>query len=96
MRLAGHHLAAKLRDWSQAQIALYLQNNAEEFRRLCASPKDGVTLRVTMARVPGLAALNDISKGRISKDLSTGKWPEGSPVFQVVAKAGYALHRMGN
>jgi hypothetical protein len=96
MRLAGRQLAAKLRDWSTAQIAQYLQNHAEEFRKLCASPKDGVTLRVTMTRVPGLEALRAASRGKVTKDLAAGKWPAGTPEFQVVGRAGYAVNRMGN
>jgi hypothetical protein len=94
LRTAGHQLAGKIGEWAQTQIAQYLQNNSEEFRRLCASPKDGVTLRITMSRVPGMDALREISRGRIPKDFSAGQWPKGAPQFQLVARAGYLVNRL--
>jgi hypothetical protein len=94
LRHAAHRLGAKIREWAQVQLAQYLQNSAENFKRACASHHDGVTLRITMQRVPGLAALRLLSQGKISKELSGQKWPNGSPTFQVIARPGYSINRL--
>ncbi len=41
LRRAGHHFAAKIGEWTQAQLAQYLANHAEEIKRLCTSHHDG-------------------------------------------------------
>jgi hypothetical protein len=94
LRQAGHHLGAKISEWAQGQLAQYLRHNAEEFKRSCASPKDGVTLRITMTRVPGMDALRSLSQGKIPKEISQGRWPKGSPAFHVIARPGYSINRL--
>jgi hypothetical protein len=79
LRHASHQLGAKIGEWAQVQVAQYFRNSAEGFKRACTSHHDGVTLRITMTRVPGLDALRLLSLGKTSKDLSQREWPKGSP-----------------
>jgi hypothetical protein len=94
LRQAGHHFGAKIGGWAQAQIAQYFRNNAEEFKRTCASHHDGVTLRITMTRVPGMDVLRLMSEGKTPKEFSLAGWPKGSPAFHVIARAGYEINRL--
>jgi hypothetical protein len=94
LRSAGHRLAAKISEWTQTQLAQYLRNNVEEIKRLCSSRHDGVTLRFTMTRVPGLELLLRMSQGKPVPELSAGNWPKGTPTFQVNARAGFAINRL--
>jgi hypothetical protein len=94
LQRAGLRLGAKIDEWARLQVAQYLQNNVQEFKRECASHHDGVTLRITMTRVPGLDGLRLMSQGKQVKDLESGGWPAGSPAFQVVLRAGYHIHRL--
>ncbi len=94
LRYAGHHLTRKISEWTQVQLAQYLRNSAEEFKRICTSRQDGVTLRMTLTRIPGVEALRQLSKGRIPKEIAAMGWPKGSPAFQVVARPGYAINRL--
>jgi hypothetical protein len=94
LRHSGHHLGVKIREWLQVQLAQYLRNNAEEFKRSCASHSDGVTLRITMSRIPGIEHLRQMAHGKVPKELLHGKWPTGSPAFQVVQHSGYKIHKL--
>jgi hypothetical protein len=94
LRQAGHHLAVKISEWGQAQLAQYFRNSAEEFKRACASHHDGVTLRITMTRIPGMEILRALSQGKASKELSHTGWPKGVPAFQVIQHTGYRIHRL--
>jgi hypothetical protein len=94
LKHAGHHLGAKIGEWAQVQLAQYLRNSAEDFKRAGASHHDGVTLRITMTNVPGMDLLQQLSQGKAPKDLSLAEWPKGSPAFQVIARPGYAIHRL--
>lgn len=94
LRHAGHHLGVKIGEWAQVQLAQYLRNNAEEFKRACASHHDGVTLRITMTRIPGMEILRQLSQGKIPRELTQAGWPTGSPAFQVIARTGYAINRL--
>ena len=91
---AGRRLGMKVDEWAGMQVAQYLQNNAQEFKRECASRHDGVTLRIAMTRVPGLDMLRLASRGKHVKDLENGGWPAGTPAFHVALRAGYAIHRL--
>jgi len=75
-------------------LAQYLRNSAEEFKRACASRHDGVTLRITMTRIPGMEILRELSHGKIPKELSHGGWPKGVPAFQVTQRVGHAIKRL--
>ena len=96
LKHAGHHLGAKIGEWAKAQLAQYFQNNAEEFKRACASHHDGVTLRIAMTRVPGMEVLRQLSQGRIPPELSHGGWPKGSPAFHVTQHSGYTIKRLAD
>ena len=91
---AAHQLGTKLGEWAQAQLTQYVRNNAEEFKRVCSSHKDGVTLRITMTHVPGMDALRLLAQGKPVKEVMQPGWPAGSPVFQVLARPGYAINRL--
>jgi hypothetical protein len=91
LALIGTQLAAKVGGWASEQVAQYLRNNAERFRTLSASERDGVTLRITMTRVPGMDVLRQLEKGHRPPDLHGGAWLRGEPAFEVVAEAGYAI-----
>jgi hypothetical protein len=84
----GRQLGAKLTQWASEQVALYLSNKADEFRSLCASRHDGVTLRITMTRVPGMESLRLLAQGKPPPGLSGGDWLNGTPAFEIVAFAG--------
>jgi hypothetical protein len=87
----GAQLSGKVAEWASNQASQYLRNNAEQFRRLCASDQDGVTLRITMSRIPGIEVLRQIAKGQVPSSVQGGGWLRGEPAFEVVAVAGYAL-----
>jgi hypothetical protein len=91
LRQAGRHLGSKIGEWAQAQLLQYLQRNAEEFKQACASHHDGVTLVITMARVPGMEILRELSLGKIPREFSHGGWPKGSPAFHLTQHTGYAV-----
>ena len=91
---ASHHLGAKIAEWAQVQLAQYLRNSAADFKRACASHHDGVTLRITMTKVPGMDLLQQLSQGKNPKEFSLAGWPKGSPAFQLIARAGYNIHRL--
>ena len=90
----GHRLAAKIHEWAQAQLVQYLGNNIAELKRLCTSVHDGITLRFTMTRVPGMDLLLRLSQGKPAPELSSDAWPKGSPSFQVMARPGFVVHRL--
>jgi hypothetical protein len=94
LRGAGDHFASKIGEWAQAQLAQYLRNNLEELKKMCSSPHDGVTLRITMTRVPGMDLLLKMSQGKPAPELSGEGWPKGSPAFQVVARPGLSINRL--
>jgi hypothetical protein len=93
LRHVGHHLAAKIDEWTHIQLAQYFRNSAEEFKRACASQLDGVTLRITMTSIPGIDLLRLASQDKATKELLHA-WPKGSPAFQVTQRAGYKIHRL--
>jgi hypothetical protein len=93
LKQVGHRLGVKIDEWASVQVAQYLRNNAAEFKRLCGSTHDGVTLRVTMTRVPGFESLRHLAKGGHAPALGHTGWPSGSPAFQVVLHPGHAIHR---
>ena len=94
LRHAGHHLAAKIREWAEAHLAEYLQKNAEAFKQACASKHDGVTIRIAMTRVPGLDELYLLSQGKEPKGLTQAGWPKGSPAIHIVVRPGFAASRL--
>lgn len=96
LKEASQHLAAKVAEWGQMQLAQYVRSSGEEFKRVCASHHDGVTLRITMTRVPGMENLRQLAQGRGGKDLAQMSWPQGSPSFQVIQFPGYKIHRLRN
>ena len=88
---ASRPLAAKLAEWSSAHVAQYLRANAQEFRNACASHHDGVTLRITMSRVPGLESLRLAAQGRRPPIGAGTAWLKGQPNFAVLAIPGYGI-----
>jgi hypothetical protein len=87
----GARLAVKVEEWASLQIAQYVRNNAEAFRKAAASDRDGVTLRITMTRVPGMEVLRQVAKGQIPRGVQGDEWLRGEPAFEVVAAPGYAI-----
>ena len=73
------------------QVVQYLEHNAEEFRRISATRHDGLTLRITMSRVPGMEMLRLIAQGRLPKAVEGSGWLRGTPTFAVHALAGYVI-----
>ena len=53
-----------------------------------------MTLRFTMTRIPGMDLLVRLSQGKPVPELSTAGWPKGEPTFQVIARPGFAIHRL--
>jgi hypothetical protein len=93
LRHTGRHIGAKVGAWAQAHIAQYLTNNSEEFRRVCASHHDGVTLRITMSRIHGMDSLRLLSQGRLPLLHLHAAMLRGIPSFEVVLRPGFAIHR---
>jgi hypothetical protein len=91
LTLVGNQLAAKVAQWASQHVALYLRNNAEQFRRLGSSPRDGLTLCVTMSRVPGIDVLRQIERGQFPRAFAGGRWLHGEPTMAAVATPGYAI-----
>jgi hypothetical protein len=87
----GTQLAAKIDEWASHQVARYLANNAEEFRRVSGLQHDGVTLRITMTRVPGMATLRLLAQNKQPTGLDGTVWLKGTPEFAVVAHPGHAI-----
>jgi hypothetical protein len=87
----GRQLGAKITQWVSEQVALYLRNKADEFRSLCASRHDGVTLRITMTRVPGMESMRLLAQGKPPAGLSGGDWLNGTPAFEIVGFAGHVI-----
>jgi len=94
LKHAGHHLGAKIGEWAQVQVAQYFRNSASDFKRACESHKDGMTLRITMTRVPGMEELRLLSRGKAPKEFSLAGLFKGSPAFQVIARPGYTINRL--
>jgi hypothetical protein len=94
LRHAGSHFAAKIAEWAETHVAQYLRNNAEEFRRVSAAHHDGVTVRITMTKVPGMEILRELSRGKIPANVSPETWLKGAPAFHVSVRSGYLIHRM--
>jgi hypothetical protein len=93
LKHAGHHLGAKVGEWARRQLVQYFQHNADEFKRTSASVHDGVTLKITMTKVPGMELLRELSHGRIPKEFARGVWPKGTPAFHVTLHPGYAVRQ---
>src|SRR5579863_8361757 len=91
---ASHHLGAKISEWAQVQLAQYLRNKTADFKKACASHHDGVTLRITMTKIPGMDLLQQLSQGKPVKEFALAGWPKGTPAFQVIARTGYTIHRL--
>jgi hypothetical protein len=84
----GRQLAAKVEEWAANQVAQYLTNQSEEFRRVSSSHHDGVTLRMTMS-IPGIETLRLIAQGQRPPGLEGTAWLKGTPNFAVVALPGH-------
>lgn len=87
---AGTRLAAKIDEWATRQLIGYLGENAEEFRRLCADRKDGVTLRVTISRIPGIDTLRAAARGQ-SPGPQQGWSFSGMPAVVIHAQPGHVI-----
>jgi hypothetical protein len=94
LRDAGHLLGAKIGEWAQVQLAQYLRNNADEFKRVCASHHDGVTLQINMTRIPGIEELRLLSQRKNPAPAALDGWPKGTPAFHVIARPGFAMNRL--
>jgi hypothetical protein len=84
-------LAGKIDEWASHHVAKYLSNNVEEFRRISSTHRDGVTLRVTMTRIPGMAMLRLVAQHKQPTGTGGITWLKGTPDFAVVAHPGYAI-----
>ncbi|MDQ6674650.1 MAG: hypothetical protein M3069_28600 [Chloroflexota bacterium] len=91
LSMIGTQLSGKVSEWASQQVAQYLRKNAEQFRKLSASEQDGVTLRITMGRLPGIEVLRQMAKGQVPRAVQGTGWLRGEPSFEVVAVAGYAI-----
>jgi hypothetical protein len=92
LKLAGHALGLKVGEWLHVQLAQYLRNHTEEFRKACSSNADGVTLHVVMTNVPGMELLRQLAHGTLHHHLSAATWPKGSPAFHLSLHPGHKIH----
>lgn len=86
----GKQLADKIDEWASQHVAGYIENHAEEFRRVSASEHDGMTLRITMARVPGVETLRLVAQGQ-AEPPKDAAWLAGQPAVTVDAHQGHKL-----
>ncbi|HTV90968.1 MAG TPA: hypothetical protein VME41_18295 [Stellaceae bacterium] len=86
----GSELADKIDEWASHQVAQYLANHADEFRRLVLAQHDGLTLRLTMS-IPGVETLRMLAQGHRPAGPHHAAWFHGTPHFAVVAHPGYAI-----
>jgi len=91
LSVVGAQLAAKVVEWASLQVAQYLRNNAEQFRRAVLSDQDGLTLSVSMSRVPGMDVLRQIARGHVPSNVQGTSWLRGEPSFVVIPTPGYAI-----
>ena len=84
LSVVGAQLAAKVVEWASLQVAQYLRNNAEQFRRAVLSDQDGLTLSVSMSRVPGMDVLRQIARGHVPSNVQGTSWLRGEPSFVVI------------
>jgi hypothetical protein len=91
VRVAGAELAAKIHEWVSHEVAQYLHQGGEQLRKLAASEHGGVTLRISMSRIPGIETLRNLEKGHTPKSLRGTAWLRGTPTFEIVAKPGHAI-----
>lgn len=89
---ASRSMSAKLTGWVSQQVAQFLRNHSDEFRKATASHHDGVTLRITMTRVPGLETLRAAASGGPHRVPSGNGWLAGTPSFGVTVEPGYGIH----
>jgi hypothetical protein len=87
---AGRRLAAKVEEWATGQLIGYLRDSAEEFRRVSADRKDGVTLCLTISRIPGIDTLRAAARGQ-SPGPQQGLSFTGMPAIVIHAQPGYAI-----
>jgi hypothetical protein len=87
---AGKQLADKIEEWASQHIASYIENHAEEFRRVSASEHDGMTLRIVMNRVPGIETLRLAAQGQ-TEPPKDAAWLTGQPAVTVDAHQGHTL-----
>lgn len=91
LSVVGTRFAAKIAEWASVAVATYLRNNAEQFRRASASERDGVTLRLTLSRIPGIDVLRQIASGKVPRHAQGSAWLRGEPTFVAIATPGYAI-----
>jgi hypothetical protein len=58
--------------WARTTIASEIVSRGKQFVSAASAPADGITLRVTLDRAPGLALLADLLRGRIGFKALTG------------------------
>ena len=87
---AGARLATKVEEWATRELIGYLRDNAEEFRRVSADRKDGVTLCVTISRIPGIDTLRAAARGQ-TPGAQQGLSFTGMPAVVIHAHPGYAI-----
>ncbi len=77
--------------WVSALIIECLQNRADQFRQVCSSRRDGVTIRVSLSRVPGMDNLPLISQGKVLQGLLRPGWMRGVPGVEITTLPGRSL-----
>ena len=87
---AGRRLATKIDEWATRQLIGYLRENADEFRRICADRQDGVTLRVTISRIPGIDTLRAAARGQLSGQHQGWSFT-GTPAVVIHAQPGHVI-----
>jgi hypothetical protein len=93
LRRAGHWLGLRTDEWVQRHMARYLGRSAQELRLACFSHPDGVTLRITMTRIPTLGAPGVIPWGNcVGREVGPGG-SAATPEFELVLRGGYARRR---
>ncbi|GAA2198678.1 hypothetical protein [Sinomonas flava] len=87
-------LRKRVRGWFLTQLAQWARSRGEEFARAAGQGK-GVTVRVGLTGVPGLALVHDAVNGRLSADslrtVLDGSAFRGTPQGQVTVTSGWQL-----
>src|SRR5262249_32811080 len=88
---AAEEIGKKILQWVSQLVIEYLQNRADQFRQVCGSRRDGVTIRVSLSRVPGMDNLRLLSQGKVLQGLLRLGWMRGVPGVEITTLPGKSV-----
>jgi len=89
--IVAEEIGKKLLQWVTQLVIEYLQNRSDQFRQVCASRRDGVTIRVSLSRVPGMENVRLLLAGRTALGLLAPGWIRGVPGMDITTLPGRSM-----